>query len=146
MEAPRNLAVMVRKMQKQHFPMIRDAHIKVILDTKPKKNKGKYRLAELRLANDFIRFFTQQEENGFAGYDYVMVVDKALVDNTEQTDQRRIVYHELCHGYKDDKDNFRLIPHDFEGFYSEIKYNEDDPDWSVRLSNLMHFLHEGGEK
>ena len=142
-EGSRNLQKLIDKMKDDKFPIIKQARIKPLLDSKAKKTKGKYRIAELRLADEFIKFFSEMIEDH--PYDYVLVIDKALYNKVEKKDIRRVVFHELCHGFKDDNGKYKLVPHDFEGFYDEIPYNEDDPDWNLRLSNEMEILHEEGE-
>lgn len=139
-EGPDGLQRLVNMMKSKRFPSLKNAKIKVLVDNKAKKTKGRYRLAELRLADEFIKFFSGIIED--APYDYVMIFDKALVDEIETKDKKRVAFHELSHGFKDENGKYKLIPHDFEGFYSEIEYNEDDPEWAIRLSNQMEILHD----
>jgi hypothetical protein len=139
-EAPDSLQKMINFMKNKKFPSIKGAKIKALLDSKPKKTKGKYRLAELRLSDEFIKFFSGILED--SPYDYVMIFDKALLGEIENSDKKRIIFHELNHGFKDDNDKYKIIPHDFEGFYSEIEYNKDDPEWAIRLGNQMEILHD----
>lgn len=138
-DAPESLQRLVDAMRNRKFPSLKDAKIKALLDTKPKKTNGKYRYAELKVADDFIKFFSELMEH--SPYDYVMIFDKDLIDNIENKDKKRIIFHELNHGFKDDNDKYKLLPHDFEGFYAEIEYNKDDPEWNIRIGNEMEILH-----
>lgn len=136
--APDNLQRMVDHMKNKRFQSIRNAKIKALLDKKPKKTKGKYRLAELRLADDWVKFFSEILEH--APYDYVMIIDKELSEYIVNKDKKRIIFHELSHGYNEEG-KYKILPHDFEGFYAEIEYNEDDPEWHIRLSEEMDVIH-----
>lgn len=142
-EAPTNIQRLVNNMQNKKFKhMIGDAKIKVLLDRRPKKTKGKYRLGELRLPDEFTKFFSSMITDENHPPDFVMIMDKALVEKVEKKDTKRIVFHELCHGLKDNNGKYKVVPHDFEGFYEEIEYNKDDPDWNLRLANEMEILYE----
>lgn len=141
-KAPQKLERLVNNMKDKRFPSLRDARIVCVLDEKPKKSKGKYRLAEIRKADDFIKFFASLSNEIMSEINYVMVFDKKLHDTIDKKDKMRLIFHELNHAYRDENDKFVLLPHDFEGFYSEIDYNKDDPEWAWRLANEMEILHE----
>lgn len=141
-KAPQKLERLVNNMKDKRFPSLRDARIVCLLDKKPKKVKGKYRFAEIKMADDFIKFFASLSSEVLSEVNYVMIFDKKLHDAIESKDKKRLVFHELNHAYCDDNDKFRILPHDFEGFYSEIDYNSDDPEWSWRLANEMEVLHD----
>lgn len=137
--APTNVQRMIDNIKSKRFTTIKHAKIKALYDTKAKKTKGKYRIGELKLADDFIKYFSEILEE--IPYDYVMIFDQALMDEIQKKDTKRVIFHELCHGFKDDNGVYKLVPHDFEGFYEELDYNKDDPDWKLRLSNKLELLH-----
>ena len=58
----------------------------------------------------------------FANYDFViwLAADNMLQTNFKELQVEATLYHELCHAGKGKKDNPVIIPHDYEGFCSEI--------------------------
>lgn len=139
-ESPDKLQRIANKMTEKYFPGLKEASIKVILDTKKKRVKGDLRFGELKLVDDLNRFFTAQDD--FKGYDFVMIIDNMLFENVVNwEDIKRVIFHELNHGGIDDKGKFKIKPHDFEGFYSEIDFNKDDPDWIERLGEDLEEMY-----
>jgi len=142
LDADTNLRRRVSKLIKTKFPNLKGVELKVVLDKKKKKSSGKIRLAEVKLADDMIKFLTKEQSENFLGYDYIMVIDNKLYEFMENKDLNRVIFHELCHCYVDEKGKYKVIPHDFEGFYAEIKYNDDDPEWKQRLAETLVDLYE----
>jgi len=132
----------LEQMINTKFPDLNSTRIKILLDTKKKSSKKKLRLAEIKTTDELNRYFSMSEETGFEGYDFILIIDQLLALNAEIKDLRRVLFHELCHADFDDKGKPTTIPHDFEGFYVELKYNRDDRDWGPRLTSFLNDLYE----
>lgn len=141
-EAPEEFNKLVRVVCKNHVPSLKKAKIKCLLDTKSKKTKGRYRLAELRLPDDFVKYFSSLAEDDMSSPDFLMIFDKGLYHAIEKKDKKRIIFHELNHGFIDEDGKCKILPHDFEGFHAEVEYNKDDPEWNIRMANEMEILYE----
>ena len=136
-DAPNYVTRIVKQQIKKHFPVLQEFNVKVVLDTKGMKSKGRRIFGKLKKADDLNRFLTQSEETAFQGYHFIMILDKVLVTTQPKSDTKRVTFHELNHGGMDDKGKPVIIDHDFEGFYIEIDYNDDDPRWKERLSTQL---------
>lgn len=140
-DAKKKLRIRMEKIKKNHFPNLANVEIKVLMDTKKKKSKGTIRMAEIKPTDDMTRFLTKEQSKNLNGYDYIMIVDKKLYDHFDRSDLDRVLFHELKHCFIDENDNCKTIPHDFEGFYAEIDYNKDDPEWKNRMTEVLEELH-----
>jgi len=120
------------------FPNLKGAVIKVVMDNKPKIDKfsGILTFAYIKTSNEVERFLTRDGHN-LAGVDYILFINDLVWEMASPEDKKRIISHELRHTFLDDKGNFKLIRHDIEDFYSEIKLNEDDPMWGQSLSTIV---------
>jgi len=114
---------------------------KLIFDTKKKINKGQMVLADVSLASEKIKFFTK-DDVAVDGYDYVLTVNKKAWDLAGEKDKKRILSHEMRHIFVDEKGAPKLIGHEIEDFYEEIKSNQDDPEWSRKLGRLVLDVYE----
>jgi len=144
-DAEKKLKTRTNKIKKDHFPNLANVEIKVLLDTKKKMSGGKIRMAEIKPTDEMIRFLTKEQTKNLNGYDYIMIVDEKLFANFEKQDTKRVLFHELKHCFIDDKGKCKTIPHDFEGFYDEIEYNKDDPEWKNRMTEVLIELHREEE-
>lgn len=125
----------------ERFPAYVNLKFRLIYDTKKRINKGKICLASIELASPKIKFFTK-DEKAIEGYDYVLIVDQKAWQYASDADKRRIISHELRHVFIDEKGTPKIIDHDINDFYSEIKLNTDDPDWGLKLCTLVSAIYE----
>ena len=126
------------------FNNLVDAKIKVLFDQKKKMSGGRYVLGRIQKANDLIRTLTANPNDDLAdGYDYILYLDLAVWDSIDDTDKKRIIFHELNHcDVNFDKPNpYGIKDHEINGFYSELEYNKDDTRWLERLSTVAESLY-----
>lgn len=68
---------------------------------------------------------------------YVLEVDSSNFDLLTDTQKEAVLYHELCHTYRNDKDKYVLLRHEIEEFPKVIeKYGGYLPD-TLRLINAI---------
>ena len=127
------------EVRKKYFKNL-TAKIKFMFDTKKKSSSGKLVLARCKLANEMLRYLTQDEIE--EGYDYFIIVDKTAWDIAEEDDKIRLLRHELRHIYIDEKGNYKLAPHDIEDFLIEIELNKDKPDWRNNLATMVDIVYD----
>jgi predicted metallopeptidase len=133
---------LVEEIIKDEFPNLDGANIMVVMDTKKKVSSGRYIIARIKKMNDELKFFTA---NDFGiTYDYVMFIDKVIFEELDLIDQKRVIYHELCHCEVDpSKTNpYGIKDHEIQGFHDEITFNEDDPRWSERISLIAESIYD----
>jgi len=141
-DADESLVEVFLKVAEERFPnTCANLNIKLMFDTKRRVSKGKICLASVEIANDKIKYFTKHEVE-VGGYDYILTVDKKAWELANEKDRVRLISHELRHVFVDENDKRKLIPHDIEDFVVEVKLNEDDPDWGVKLSTLVTDVYE----
>lgn len=118
----------------ERFEGLAEAKIKLIMDIKPKidKLKGDMVIASIKSTNEVEKYLTEQE----SGYDYFIFVNGLVWDLAGEKDKERILSHELRHAFIDEKGYYKIIKHDIEDFYAEVKLNEDDPMWKQALSTI----------
>lgn len=121
----------------ERFPGLRNAKIKVLVDSKSKIDKLTKRMtfASIKLANEVERFLTKDGHN-LSGIDYIMFIHELPWELADAVNKKRIISHELRHCFVDEDGNYKLIRHDIEDFYVEIKLNEDDPMWAQALGTI----------
>jgi anti-sigma28 factor (negative regulator of flagellin synthesis) len=150
-EATDDVSSMISSQIKSNPELNSLANVRIlpIFDLKKKMTKGQLRIAEVKLANDMLRFLTTNiYEDLPEGVDIIMIIDKMAwrlageVDSTDvdnpdplNTMQARIIRHELRHIMFDvDANKVRLLPHDVEDFAAEVKINKYRPDWGIILA------------
>lgn len=145
--ADRKTKMHIKKVIKEQFPLLDELLFLVFFDHKKRMSGNKFVLARVKKAGDEIRALTEEEFEP-NGVHVVFFFDYSLFRLIDTKDKKRIIYHELCHVVPSEKDDasFNVVPHDFEGFYSEIDYNNDDPDWSKRLAGVLEEYHKNSEK
>lgn len=136
-----SLVQMFLEVLEDRFPGKAYLKYKLIFDTKKKINKGQMVLADVSLASEKIKFFTK-DDVAVDGYDYVLTVNKKAWDLAGEKDKKRILSHEMRHIFVDEKGAPKLIGHEIEDFYEEIKSNQDDPEWSRKLGRLVLDVYE----
>jgi hypothetical protein len=135
---------MLEEIQDKHFSDLRSAKFKCIFDTKMCKRKNRVVLASIRKTGPLLRHLTAEEAKSEEGFDYILKIDQKVWENTDEKDKTRLLMHELCHTFVDDeaKDPYKIIPHDYEDFISQIKLNADDPDWANRVCSLISDIYD----
>ena len=68
------------------------------------------------------------------GYDIIIIVDLKAWTFANEKDKERILRHELKHVEIKEDGKVTIVGHEVSDFYSEIKRNQDDPEWNLRLS------------
>ena len=125
----------------ERFPHLAYLKFKLLFDTKKRVRRGNMVLASISLTSDMIKFFSK-DDIAVDGYDYVLIVDKKAWDLANEDDRKRIISHELRHVFIDEKDSCKLVGHEIEDFYEELKLNQDDPEWARNLAQLVKDVYE----
>lgn len=136
-----NLVEVFLNVLEERFPHISYLKYKLIFDNKKKVSQGKLVLAYVVSTSDKIKFFTK-DEVAIDGYDYVVTVNKKAWELASDEDKKRLLSHEMRHVFVDEKGNCKLIGHEIEDFYEEIKLNQDDPEWSRKLGQQVSDVYE----
>jgi len=140
-ECSEGLVATFLNVLEERFPQFGNLKFKLIFDTKKKVSKGKMILASVALASEKIKFFTK-DDIAVDGYDYILTVNRKAWDLAEEVDRKRIISHELRHVFIDEKGSCKILGHEIEDFYMEIKLNQDDPEWSRKLGHLVSDAYE----
>ena len=140
-ECDESLVQVFLEVMEDRFPNIAYLKYKLVYDTKKKVSKGRMVLADVASASEKIKFFTK-DDIAVDGYDYILIVNKKAWELASNTDMRRIISHELRHIFIDEKGGTKLVGHEIEDFYMEIKFNQDDPEWSRKLGTLVKDAYE----
>lgn len=136
-DADENLVEVFLKVAEERFPnTCANLNVKLMFDTKKRVRNGKTCLASVEIASDKIKYFTRHEVE-VGGYDYIVIVDKKAWELANEKNRVRLISHELRHIFVDENDKRKLMPHDIEDFVIEVKLNEDDPDWGIKLCTLV---------
>jgi len=125
----------------ERFSAYGNLKFKLIFDLKRRISKGALVFASVELANQKIKHFTR-DNIAADGYDYVLIVDKKAWEVSSPEDRTRIISHELRHVFIDEKGAPKILGHEIEDFYAELKLNEDDSEWKRKLSILVHDMYE----
>jgi len=138
-----NVRRLIKHMIKESFPTLDTLEFATLYDHKKRMSGGKLVLARVKKANDELKVFTEDEDCP-NGVHVVFFFDYALFAYIDKKDKKRLIYHELCHVVPSEKDenDYNVVPHDFEGFYSEIDYNKDDPEWKIRMAGILESHYE----
>ena len=129
------------KLVEDRFPVHNGTRFMLVFDTKKRMRQGKLILASIETTNDKTRFLTSSNDNP-DGFDYLVVIDKLAWETASVEDRARILSHELCHAYIDEKGKYKIIDHDIQDFLAEIKRNEATPDWGTKLTALVGAIYE----
>jgi hypothetical protein len=136
-EAEANEYVLLIGLIKERFSYLANSKIRLLMDRKPKidKLKGVMVFAMIKLANEVEKFLSEANQST-DGVDYIIFVNDFVWAMSNVKDKKRILSHELRHAFVDDEGNYKIVRHDIEDFYAEIKLNEDDPMWGQALSTV----------
>lgn len=140
-DADDDLKNVFSKVLDNRFPQYAFLKFKLIYDLKKRVSAGKYILANIQLPSIKIKFFTQ-DKYAEEGYDYILFVDKCAWELASAKDKERLISHELQHVFLDEVGKTKLVGHEIEDFYQEIKFNSDDPEWGRKLSILVKDVYE----
>jgi len=144
-DAPLQVSAEVEKVKEKWFPELEGARIKVVFDLKKKVSGDKIVLAKIMKANDLTRFLTIDESGSTEGFDYFIFIDKKVFEIMSDIDKVRLIRHELRHTLVDvenEKDSFKLRPHEVEDFFEEIDLNASDPRWGERVATMAEALYD----
>lgn len=143
LSAPQDVLDKIDEIREEHFPELASCHIMVLMDTKKRKSKGRYVFASIKKMSDCERFLSA-DNFVTEGYDYLMVIDSNMWENISDEDKIKVVRHELRHCFYDAeaKNPFKIQDHDIQDFRSEIQLNKDDPDWDMRVADIMDSIYE----
>lgn len=121
----------------ERFPALRPAKIKVLMDNKTKidKLRDAMTFAYIKLANEVERYLTKDGHN-LSGIDYILFVCELPWELADDKTKKRIISHELRHCFVDEEGDYKIVRHDIEDFYAEVKLNEDDPMWGQALCTI----------
>lgn len=125
----------------ERFPTLIQLKIKLIFDTKKRMKQGKVILASVELASDKIKYFSK-DDVALEGYDVVMVFDMKAWELADEVNRKRIMSHELRHIFINEKGEVKLLPHDISDFVAEQKLNIEEPDWAIKLVQLVDDIYE----
>ncbi len=141
-ETPSQVKDLCESVRISHFSALDGANVMYIFDTKKKSSGGRIVMAHIKKMNDEMKFLAM--DNMGLTYDYVMVFDKAIWEALDETDRKRIIFHEFCHcDVNFDKANpYGLRDHEIQGFYDEADFNVDDPRWYERLAVIAESIHD----
>lgn len=140
-DADKSLITVFLDVIEQRFEHFQHLNFKLVYDLKKRIKGGKMLLASVELASPKIKYFSI-DEKASDGYDYVLFIDKKAWDLASNKDKIRVISHELRHIFIDEKGSPKLIGHEIEDFFSEIKLNEDDPEWGLKLSRLTTDIYD----
>jgi len=135
-DADREVYEILNELIETRFNNLRNTTFKIFMDRKPKIDKllRKIVFAYVKLPNEVERYLT--EEIAGNGIDYFIFINELVWSLASDKDKKRILSHELRHCFIDDKGNYKIIKHDIEDFYEELKLNEDDPMWAQSLGTI----------
>lgn len=125
----------------KRFPVYGNLKFKLIFDTKKRVKQGKVVLASIELTTPKIKFFSK-DKVVVEGYDYVLTMDKKAWELANTADKERIISHELRHVFINEKEDCKIVGHEIEDFFAEIKLNEDDPEWARKLTQLVDDVYD----
>ncbi len=125
----------------ERFPAYQNFSFKLVFDTKRRISAGKIVLANIETTSDKIKYFSR-DNIAVNGYDYIVIVDKKAWELASLVDKKRIISHELRHVFIDEKGTPKIIGHEIEDFYAELKLNEDDPEWARKLSTIVNDIYD----
>lgn len=120
-----------------------EAQICIMFDNRKRKSGDMYVLGRIKSTSEELKAFAVNDHG--QAYDYVMFIDKEVWLRIAEEDQKKLIYHELCHCKVDPESNanqYKIQGHEIETFYSEIERNSDDPRWAERLAAIAASVHD----
>jgi predicted metallopeptidase len=117
-----------------------DFKIKILLDKKQRKKKGKVVLATTEIMQEKLKFMLSEEEG--IEYDFLTIIDSAAWEFSSDDDKIRLLRHEVQHMHTSESGKLQIVGHDVSDFYEEIKVNVDNEDWYNNLSTVVESVYE----
>lgn len=141
-EAPESIEQMLEALKGRHFPHLANAKILLLLSNKKMTKRGSIVLGKIVKPTDLAKYLSRNEAPD-DGYDYIILLDRQLVLNCEESDIERALRHELRHTFfdSDSKAPYQLVDHDFTDFYDEVELNRDDPGWQKRVAQTVALIY-----
>ena len=137
-----------KKVKDEHFPDLVNAKILILSCNKKRKHQGNIVLGSLSRPNELVKFLTKDQEPD-EGYDYIMILDKYLIDACDKEDLEKVVRHELRHAYVDietEKNPYKIVGHSYEDFVEEVELNKDYPNWAQRAALVVDTCYENEDE
>lgn len=129
------------EVMEEHFPQLQYLKFKLIFDLKRRVSKGRLVLASIETASPKIKYLSR-DNIAVEGYDLLLIVDMKAWE-VASTDQRtKLIRHELRHVQIDETGGVKLVGHEIEDFHIEVKLNQDEPEWRMKLATLTHDMYE----
>lgn len=141
MDCDESLVEVFLKVLEERFPQYGYLNFKLVYDLKKRIKKGLIIFATIETASPKIKYFSK-DDRALEGYDYVLIVDKKVWELSSDKDKERIISHELQHVFVDESGNKKIVGHEINDFYQEIKRNEDDPEWARKLGILLRDVYD----
>jgi len=140
-EVDNSVVEVFKKVLEDRFPSYSWLNFKLVFDNNRRTKGGKLIMASIELASPKIKFFSSDDE-AIEGYDYVLFLDTKTWELASDKDKERLISHELRHVFIDEKGKPKIVGHEIEDFYAEIKLNEDDPEWGKKLALLVSDVYD----
>jgi hypothetical protein len=134
---------LIREVQAEHFPELRNVKIKYLFDTKKRMSNGKVVIGRCQRTNEIIKHLTVDEAGDEEGYQYLISFDYEAYSAITRTDRIRLIRHELRHVLVDEeaRQPYKINPHNVEDFMEEIELNTDDVRWAERVASLAEQIY-----
>lgn len=147
--APQWAAEFVDQVRAEHFEELATASILVLFDSQKRKERDRYVVGDLRKVNSIVNTLAALYSD--AEYHYALVLDKMVFERMENGDRERLIFHLLCHGFKDtenERDTFNLLNADYAVFGRELlRFSISDlTAWQKKLADFAATCHESKEK
>jgi predicted metallopeptidase len=128
-------------VMEEHFPQLQYLNFKLIYDTKRRVSKGRLVLASIETASPKIKYLSK-DNIALDGYDLLLIVDQKAWEVASADQRVRLIRHELRHVEIDETGGVKVVGHEIEDFYAEVKLNQDDPEWRMKLATLTRDMYE----
>ncbi len=136
-----NLTEVFLNVLEEHFPQLQFLNFKLIYDTKRRVSKGRLVLASIETASPKIKYLSK-DNIAVDGYDLLLIVDQKAWEVASVDQRVRLIRHELRHVEIDETGTVKVVGHEIEDFYIEVKLNQDDPEWRMKLATLTRDMYE----
>lgn len=140
-DADETLVNIFNEVLEEKFPSYNYLNFKLVFDLKKKMKGGKMVIAYIEVASPKIKYLSA-DKIADEGYDYILYVNNKAWEFATDKDRRRILTHELRHVLVDETDKPKLVGHEIEDFYAEIKANVDDPEWASNLATIVQDFYD----
>ena len=136
-----NLVEVFLEVMEEHFPQLQFLKFKLIYDLKQRVSKGKMVMASVETASPKIKYLSK-DKIAIEGYDLLIIVDQKAWEVASAAQRVKVMRHELRHVQIDEKGGVTVVGHEIEDFHIEVKLNQDDPEWRMKLATLTRDMYE----